>query len=82
VIVKQDYAFLRKECNMSFTDGLSQVKPRLIARQTGGWLAISEPGSVLSIGVTAETEDVALARFALALKEWVVILDRHVEDQI
>lgn len=35
-----------------------------------GWLAVSERGSGLSIGVVGATAEAAVANFEAALKEW------------
>jgi hypothetical protein len=44
--------------------------PTLIARSRGGWLAVSKPECPLKIGVSAETEEKALAAFDRAVAEW------------
>ena len=54
--------------------------PRVILRATGGWLAVSEPGAFLSIGVTGTSEDDARERFAWAVHEWTMLLDRRDMD--
>jgi len=49
---------------------LTGVKPQLIERKCGGWLAITPRGCVLSIGVTAETKLEAERAFEVALDRW------------
>ena len=58
---------------MVTTDELYQVSPRLIARNCGGWLAVTPRGWPLSIGVEAQTEEGAVAKFAAALQRWAAI---------
>jgi hypothetical protein len=49
--------------------------PRLVERESGGWLAVTEPDDDLHIGVTAETEAEARERFGHALDAWLRLLD-------
>ena len=46
------------------------IRPNLIERACGGWLAVTPDGSNLSFGVTAETKELALAAFYKSLKKW------------
>lgn len=48
----------------------SDIRPELIERERGGWLAVSGPGSELRIGTVGETADQAADRFDEALAEW------------
>ena len=48
----------------------AEVRPRLLRRLCGGWLAVSEDGSALLIGVEGATEEEARQRFAEALVRW------------
>jgi hypothetical protein len=48
----------------------AQVKPKLVERACGGWLAISEPYATLKIGVVAPTEIEATRRFEAELLVW------------
>lgn len=41
--------------------------PRTIARKCGGWLAVSPPSLSLKIGVEADTEEEAVAKFYAAV---------------
>lgn len=45
------------------------IQPRTMRVRTG-WLAVSEPGSALVIGVEAESETEAVERFTEALQRW------------
>ena len=49
---------------------LYSVKPHLIERECGGWLAVTPRGWPLSIGVTAETNAEAKRIFEVALDRW------------
>jgi hypothetical protein len=48
--------------------------PELLARQSGGWLAVTRPEDTLRIGVTAETEAEARDRFSEAVAAWTRLL--------
>jgi hypothetical protein len=48
----------------------AMIRPNLIERACGGWLAVTPDGSNLSFGVTAETKELALAAFYKSLKKW------------
>lgn len=50
------------------------VKPTLIRRGNGEWLAISPKNARFSIGVTAETEVKAAAKFRSVYKLWIALL--------
>jgi len=48
---------------MNGNHALYAVRPLLIKRRCGGWLAITPKGWPLGIGVTAETEAEAVTKF-------------------
>lgn len=50
------------------------IKPRLM-RVRQGWLAVSEEGAALVIGVQADTEGEATRRFHQSLETWAALLD-------
>ena len=52
----------------------SQIQPRLMRCDNGEWLAVSEVGAPLNIGVVAPTPDGARGRFARSLEAWVALL--------
>jgi len=52
---------------------LYAVKPLLIERQCGGWLAVTPRGWPLSIGVTGDTEVEVKREFVNALARWAKI---------
>jgi hypothetical protein len=45
------------------------IKPEVM-RTRAGWLAVSEPGSLICIGTVGNTEDEALRHFQEALQAW------------
>jgi hypothetical protein len=51
-----------------------EIRPRLIRRNIGGWLAVSPLNCGLCIGVDAPTEGEALIRFRSAFTRWLEIL--------
>ena len=55
---------------MNDEPALYSVKPQLVERKCGGWLAITPRGWPLSIGVTAETDTEARRGFEAALDRW------------
>lgn len=56
------------------------VKPRLIRRANGGWLAISPRNARFSIGVSAATEDEAGSKFRSVYNEWILLLEEKILD--
>lgn len=66
---------------MDDLDALYQVKPRLIARECGGWLAVTPRGWPLAVGVRADTEEAAASEFVAALKRWAAIKTLGFSDQ-
>lgn len=55
---------------MRFAKWFAQIEPTVLERGCGGWLAVSEPGAPLKIGVEGDTEQQARERFAVALAAW------------
>jgi hypothetical protein len=51
-----------------------EIRPDLIRRTTGGWLAVSPTKCSICIGVTAPTEEEAIARFRFEFGRWLEIL--------
>lgn len=49
---------------------LYRVEPRLIARNGGGWIAVTPRGWPLAVGVIAESQDAACRAFEAALQRW------------
>ena len=47
---------------------IDDVKPEVKSRVCGGWLAVSPLGASLRIGVTGESEEIAVERFTRAYK--------------
>jgi hypothetical protein len=52
------------------TEAILATNPQLIPTAYGRWLAISQPGSGLRIGVIGDTEEDALRRFAAEREAW------------
>ena len=52
------------------TEAILATNPQLIPTSYGRWLAVSEPGSRLRIGVVGDTEEDALRRFAAEREAW------------
>jgi hypothetical protein len=50
------------------------IRPNLMRRNAGGWLATSPNGATFSIGVTAPNEDEAVLKFRYAYTRWIEIL--------
>ncbi len=50
------------------------IRPQLIERRNGGWLAVTPEGSAIRLGVTADTEAGAREKFSQSLTQWMKIL--------
>lgn len=61
-------------------DWFSQVEPKLIRREDGGWLAVTPKGSPLPIGVAAWSAEDARNAFVRALREWGMLLDEPLQN--
>jgi hypothetical protein len=59
------------------TEAILAAEPQLIPTAYGRWLAISQPGSRLRIGVLGETEEDARQRFAAEREAWRVLHERE-----
>ena len=51
-------------------DKFRDIQPHITSRVSGGWLAATPQGAVLSIGVTGDTEQDAKKRFYDTLDKW------------
>jgi hypothetical protein len=51
------------------------IKPRIIRRDNGEWLAIAPKNARFSIGVTAPTENEAGEKFRSVYNEWILLLE-------
>lgn len=56
----------------------AQIRPKLVERSCGGWLAISEPWASLKIGVAAATVEEATRRFESELAVWGKLFEESV----
>jgi hypothetical protein len=59
------------------TEAILATEPRLIPTSYGRWLAVSQPGSRLRIGVIGDTEEDALQRFAAEREAWRAIHEQQ-----
>jgi hypothetical protein len=55
---------------------MSESRPRLLERQSGGWLAVSDSKDPFRIGVFGESRDAAQANFARARDAWRKLAER------
>lgn len=65
---------------MNDEPALYGVKPELIERKCGGWLAVTPRGWPLSIGVTAATNADAKREFEAALDRWSKIKETRAHE--
>ena len=56
------------------SDSFASIKPRMLRMAYGDWMAVTEAGSPLRIGVCGPTPEAAKARFADELVAWVRLL--------
>ena len=54
---------------------VERITPDLVRRTGGGWLAIAPKDAIITIGVTAATEDEAREKFRSVLRRWLEILN-------
>jgi hypothetical protein len=56
-------------------DSITQeIRPKLIQRASGGWLAVSSSNCSLSIGVDASSKEEAIELFRSEFSRWLEIL--------
>jgi hypothetical protein len=65
-----------------FTARFGVVEPIVTERACGGWLAVGAPESLLRIGVTAASRELALDAFAVTVRRWEALLDEHYATRI
>jgi hypothetical protein len=53
----------------------TEISPKIVPRQCGGWLALAPRTALFRIGVTAETEDAAKEKFRTVYSRWIEILN-------
>lgn len=56
--------------------------PRIIPRECGGWLAISNAADPVKIGVTAASEAEAIYEFDKARERWRAILESDAAGKV
>jgi hypothetical protein len=59
---------------------MGEIKPDLVRRSCGGWLAVAPKDGIFSIGVTAPTPDEAREQFRLTICRWLEILSTKTLD--
>ena len=59
----------------AFAERFAEMRPRILPRAGGGWLAANQPGAPLTLGVTGKTAEEAAERFAVAVAKWSALLD-------
>lgn len=59
---------------MASDSSSKEIRPDLIRRTTGGWIAVSPSKCRISVGVTAPTEDEAIEGFRFVFSRWLEIL--------
>jgi hypothetical protein len=62
------------------TENVDEIKPHLIRRTCGGWLAISPRTALFRVGVTAPTENEALERFRFEYSQWIKLFASETLD--
>lgn len=58
----------------SFHDRFANMRPRILPRAGGGWLAASQDGAPIAIGVWGNTTEEARERFTAAVETWSALL--------
>jgi hypothetical protein len=56
-------------------DKSGEIRPDLVRRTCGGWLAVAPNGAKFAIGVTAPTQEQSLEKFRSVYNRWVEILE-------
>jgi hypothetical protein len=56
-------------------DKSGAIRPDLVRRTCGGWLAVAPNGAKFTIGVTAPTQEQSLEKFRSVYNRWLEILD-------
>jgi len=67
--------YQRKEVLNMNASLIRMIRPSLTRTPTG-WLAVSEPGSPLRIGVVGSTEEEARAHFDTELSKWALLREQ------
>lgn len=56
------------------SERIAEIRPDMIRRRCGGWLAVAPDGACFSMGVTAPTEEEAREKFGSAFGRWLEII--------
>ena len=57
------------------TDRFSNIQPRVLRLANGDYLAVSEAGAPLTLGMPGKTADLAREAFTATLQKWSVWFD-------
>lgn len=57
-----------------------EIRPDIMRRSCGGWLAVAPNWALFAIGVTAATEELAREKFRSVFTRWVEILASRPES--
>lgn len=57
---------------------IGDIQP-VVREGRSGWMAVSAPGSVLSVGVVGDTEEAARSRFQETLEAWCRLHESRIE---
>lgn len=55
----------------------TEVAPKIVRRECGGWLALAPRTALFRVGVTAETEVEAKEKFRTVYNRWIEILNKE-----
>jgi hypothetical protein len=64
------------------TERFGRVEAVVTERACGGWLAVSAPGSILSVGTTGTTDGEARAEFEGAVRRFEALVDEHYQTHV
>lgn len=65
----------------TFTDRFSNIQPRVLRLANGDYLAVSEVGAPVTLGVPGNTADLARGAFTATLQKWSVWFDEPSEGR-
>jgi hypothetical protein len=62
------------------SESLIEIRPHLVRRTRGGWLAVAPSEATFRIGVTASTEEEAKEKFCFVYSRWIEISNQKILD--
>jgi len=66
---------------MMSAEGFAQVEPILIRRENGGWLAVTQAGTPITMGVVGWSAEDARSAFVRAAREWAWLQNEPAENR-